>query len=484
VILVAARLLLGLVFALAGLAKLADRNGTREAVLAFGSPARIAGVLAIALPAAELAVAILLLPARTAVYGAIGAVALLVLFTAALANALARGRSPDCHCFGQLHSTPTSWRTLARSGALLAAALVVLVAGIVEPPPSAIAWIGDLEGAELLALVVALACSIVLAVGAVAFVSLMRSYGQVLTRLERVEGALARVGLSFGGELEMPELGLTPGSPVPAFTARMANGEEVAETTLFAKTSPTLLLFTSPGCGQCTALMPTVARWQRDHAERLSIVVASAGALEDIRAEAEELGLDNVLHDQGSRLSELFGASGTPSAVLVTPDGTIASWVAAGREWIEQLVEQSGGATVDEGLALGADAPAIELPSLTGERVSLASLRGRDALLVFWNPGCGYCRELHPDLLAREAANGEGPRLVVVSSGDEESTRAEGFTSLVLLDGDYRAAAAFGAHGTPMGVLLDADGRVASNVAAGADAVLELADGRVTKRRG
>jgi hypothetical protein len=35
-----------------------------------------------------------------------------------------------------------------------------------------------------------------------------------------------------------------------------------------------------------------------------------------------------------------------------------------------------------------------------------------------------------------------------------------------------------------MGVLLDADGRVASNVAAGADAVLELADGRVTKRRG
>jgi len=477
-ILVAARLLLALVFAVAGLAKLADRRGTREAVAAFGSPAEIAGGLAIALPVAELAVAALLLPARTALYGAIGAVALLVLFTAALATALARGESPDCHCFGQLHSTPASRRTLARNGALLAVALVVLGASAADPPPSAFAWVGDLEGAELLALVVAIAACVVLGVVAAAFVSLMRSYGQVLTRLERVEGALARVGLSLAGETEMPHVGLPPGSPVPSFTARMAS-DEVVGATLFAGTLPTLLLFTSPGCGQCTVLMPRVARWQRDHAERLSIVVASAGALEDIRAEAEELGLENVLHDEASRLSELFGAAGTPSAVLVTPEATIASWVASGQEWIEHLVEQTGEPAGGEGLPLGAEAPGLELPSLTGELVPLASLRGRDALLVFWNPGCGYCRELHPELLAREAgANGEGPRLVVVSSGDEESTRAEGFSSLVLLDRDYRAGAAFGAHGTPMAVLLDAEGKVASHVVAGGDAVLELADGR------
>ncbi len=476
---VAARLLLAAVFFVAGLAKLADRRGTREAVVAFGSPARIAGGLAIALPVSELVVAGLLLPARTVLYGAAGAVALLVLFTAALTAALARGRSPDCHCFGQLHSEPASWRTLARNGALLAVAVLILGVGVADTPPSAVAWVGDLEGAELLALVVALASCAVLAVGAIAFLSLMRSYGQVLTRLERVEGALARVGLSLARETEMPHLGVPPGSPVPSFTARMASGEEVVEATLFAGTLPTLLLFTSPGCGQCTVLMPRVARWQRDHAERLSIVVASAGALEDIRAEAEELGLENVLHDEASRLSELFGAAGTPSAVLVTPEATIASWVASGQEWIEHLVEQTGEPAGGEGLPLGAEAPGLELPSLTGELVPLASLRGRDALLVFWNPGCGYCRELHPELLAREAgANGEGPRLVIVSSGDGESTRAEGFTSLVLLDRDYRAGGAFGAHGTPMAVLLDAEGKVASQVVAGGDAVLELADGR------
>jgi hypothetical protein len=83
---------------------------------------------------------------------------------------------------------------------------------------------------------------------------------------------------------------------------------------------------------------------------------------------------------------------------------------------------------------------------------------------------------MHGDLLAWEAStNGHGPRLVVVSSGDEHSTRAEGFRSTVLLDDGDVAGAAFGAGGTPMAVLLDAEGRVASPLVAGAEAALELA---------
>jgi hypothetical protein len=35
--------------------------------------------------------------------------ALLVLFIVAIAVTLARGRKPDCHCFGQLHSKPIGW---------------------------------------------------------------------------------------------------------------------------------------------------------------------------------------------------------------------------------------------------------------------------------------------------------------------------------------------------------------------------------------
>jgi hypothetical protein len=49
----------------------------------------------------------------------------------------------------------------------------------------------------------------------------------------------------------------------------------------------------------------------------------------------------------------------------------------------------------------------------------------------------------------------------------------------VLLDQGSGVMSAFGANGTPMAVLGDAHGRVASEVAAGAPAVLALARGKL-----
>lgn len=69
----------------------------------------------------------------------------------------------------------------------------------------------------------------------------------------------------------------------------------------------------------------------------------------------------------------------------------------------------------------------------------------------------------------------DAPRLLVVASGDEEELRALGLRSTVALDRDAVAGAAFGARGTPMAVLLDRDGRVASGVAAGRADVVALA---------
>ena len=103
---VIARLVLALVFAVAAAAKLADRGGTREAVIAFGGPTRGAGALAVALAIVELMTAGLLLPAGTAVAGAIAALALLAGFSILIAANLMRGRAPDCHCFGQLLRRP------------------------------------------------------------------------------------------------------------------------------------------------------------------------------------------------------------------------------------------------------------------------------------------------------------------------------------------------------------------------------------------
>jgi thiol-disulfide isomerase/thioredoxin len=423
-LLLTSRVLLAAVFAVAAFSKLADRAGTRAAVVEFGGPRLLAGPIGLLLPIAELAVAGLLLPDATARAGALAAIGLLVLFSAAIAISLARGRTPDCHCFGQLHSSPAGGMTLARNAALAALAGFVLVGTVTFA-------------------IVAAGTALVAAV-ALAFLELLRSYGRVLVRLERVERALVDAGIELdvdGLELVQvePEAGHAPGTPAPApLDDQLARG------------LPLLLIFTSPGCGPCEALLPRVAEWERDHAARLTVAVHS----------------DDDLHDA-------FEVHGTPSAVLVAPDGTIDSWVASGGDAIEALVDR----VVDApGLPLGAPAPELELPALDGDHVKLTDLQGRDTLLLFWNPDCGFCRSMHGDVLAWEAtANGVTPRLVVVSSGAEEATRAEGFRSRVLLDAEFAAGAAFGTGGTPTAVLVGADGRVASGVVAGADAVFALA---------
>src|SRR3954447_6344933 len=111
----AARLFLAVVFASAAVAKLRDRPGARQALGEFGLPARAIDPLALLLPLAELATAIALVPAATARAGAIAALCLLLVFIAAIARAVSRGEAPDCHCFGQLSSSPAGARTLLRN---------------------------------------------------------------------------------------------------------------------------------------------------------------------------------------------------------------------------------------------------------------------------------------------------------------------------------------------------------------------------------
>ena len=479
----AARLLLVAVFAVAGIAKLTDRTGTREGIVGFGVPARMAGTAAVLVPVAELAVAALLLPAATAVYGSLGALVLLVLFSGAIAWNLARGRTPDCHCFGQLGSAPAGGRTLARNGVLAGCAVVALAGSLAEPALSPVAWLGDLEPAELVAVTVGVAALIVLALGAVAFVSVMRSYGRVLLRLERVEAALTEAGIEVAPGEDMPRQGLQPGTPAPWFVAASPDRTGLSLDDLLAPGLPLLLLFTTPNCGACAALLPDAARWQREHADALTIAFASSDLAEAVAAEARELGLSNVLADEAGELAASFQAVGTPSAVLIAADGTVSSWLATGGDEIEMLLEAAVRPSAnDAGLPVGSEAPDVELESLDGEPLKTSTLHGRDTLYLFWNPECGYCRAMHEDILAWEGqGNDITPRLVVVSSGDRESSAAEGFRSIVLLDTEFAAGSAFGADGTPMAVLVGDDGRLASPVVAGADAVLELANREVER---
>ena len=315
--------------------------------------------------------AFILLPGPTRVRGAAGALLLLGIFSAAIAVSLARGRTPDCHCFGQLHSAPASSMTLARNALLAGLAALALAAGIAGESTSAVAWLGGLNGIQLAVLTLGGVVAALTAAVTLAFLSLLRSYGTALLRLDTIERRLARGRNRSSRRVSpQPELGLEPGTTAPAFEVADVNGELVSVDDLLAPGLPLLLLFTSPSCDPCQALLPDIAVWQTEHADRMTIAVAHGGDRDTALAEAQEHDLEGVLVDHDLSLQEAYGARGTPTGVLVAPDGTIASWVAPGADWIERLVVEAATGERD-GLPVGSPAPELALVGLDGEPVAL-----------------------------------------------------------------------------------------------------------------
>jgi len=131
---------------------------------------------------------------------------------------------------------------------------------------------------------------------------------------------------------------------------------------------------------------------------------------------------------------------------------------------------------VPAGPKVGEPAPSFALPNLAGKPVNLSDFRGNRTLLLFWNPGCGFCQRMLDDLKDWEVHPPKGaPRLLVVSTGTVEANQAPGLRSTIVLDQNMSVGSKFGANGTPMAVLVDGQGRIASELAVGAPAVMTLA---------
>jgi peroxiredoxin len=133
------------------------------------------------------------------------------------------------------------------------------------------------------------------------------------------------------------------------------------------------------------------------------------------------------------------------------------------------------------GLPPGRTAPDFELPDLTGGHRKLSDFRGREVLLIFFNPACGFCSKMTEELAALPMDRpGEPLVLILISTGDETENREyferRRIRSLVLLQKDQEVSAKFQAQGTPMGYRIDARGRIASPLAVGAESLLRLLD--------
>jgi thiol-disulfide isomerase/thioredoxin len=339
--LLAARLVLAAVFAVAAAGKLADLEGSRRALAGFGVPSRLARPLGVLLPVAELAVALALLPAATARAAVIAAGALLVLFVVAISAGMIRGESPDCHCFGRIHSSPAGWSTLVRNGGLGALALFVALGADRGAGPSGIAWISRLSPAGAVAVGAALAFLLLGAGVAFMQLGLVRQNGRLLLRVEELERRLEHTSPLPPADPATTAAGLPVGTPAPSFHLGGLYGETVTLELLTAAELPVVLLFTDPSCGPCNALLPQIAGWQREHVGALTISVVTRGSADDSRAETREHGVGSVWLDADLAVADAYRVEGAPSAVLLDAHGTILSRLAEGAAEIAALVQRA-----------------------------------------------------------------------------------------------------------------------------------------------
>lgn len=307
------------VFAVAGITKLLDQSGSRRSLGEFGVPTPALPIAALLLPLFELATAVALILPGSARWGALGALLLLLGFVGGIANALRRGKAPDCHCFGQLHSAPAGRRALARNSALGALAAVVLVEG---PGPSVGSWVSARTPAELVA------------IAAVAVALMFAAVALWLWRERRdLQGELA----DAQAEIAAIPRGLPVGTVAPSFALRDLQGATHTLESLLAPGRPVALVFISPWCGPCDDMLPELGRWQSALAARLTVAVISRGTAAENRPAAEKHRIGLLLQED-MEVMTAYRTTATPSALIVTPNGVIGSSVVGSNITIEPLI--------------------------------------------------------------------------------------------------------------------------------------------------
>lgn len=314
-IIVLLRIALSAVFGIAGVTKLLDQPGTRDAVKNFGAPKSLAPALGLGLPFAELAIAVGLLLDKSSRSSALAALLILALFIVAISVNLARGEMHDCHCFGQLYSRPLGWPTLARNLIFAMAAGFVFWRESLNTSPSIVHTLAALSVYQWLVLLAAL----------LAVIAMLIYLQRRQKRLAAETAAAAPRGLPLD-------------LIAPAFELTAYEGGKRSLEQLLAYGKPLLLIFTNPNCGPCVVLFQEVKEWQSAHSDQLTIALISFGTIKENFVNVARNGLGQVLLQQEREVAEQYNANVTPTAVVVNVNGRIASPLAAGADEIRKLL--------------------------------------------------------------------------------------------------------------------------------------------------
>ena len=309
-------------------------------------------------------------------------------------------------------------------------------------------------------------------------------------------GVPRRAARPAGPVLPVAELAIAAGLLVPASAWWSALAAAGLLAVFMAATGVSMARGAAPGCHCFGRLHPAPVSWRTQ--VRNGVLAAAAGVA--VLAGRGASGLSPVRW-----AGHLTAAEPGPAAVAVL------SAVAAGQGWLlyrlsrqngrvlarlqnlEQRIGTGGppaaaglagarhasGQGPVRGLAVGVPAPDFELPAADGRRVSLRALlsRGLPVLLIFSDPGCGHCQALLPQVARWQHQHRDRLTVALATrrpAGHKAATpQAPGLRD-VLMQANREIAEAYQANATPSAVLIAASGKIASPLAAGAQAITQL----------
>lgn len=472
------RVLLAAIFIVAAVTKLRDHAGTKKAAVSFGVPESFAAAFALVLPLAELSAAVMLLTVTTSWFGAVAITVLLAIFSVAIAVQLLKGEEPNCHCFGQLGSEKIGVSSVIRNAAFIAPAAFLVARGSAKQGTE----IWNLETQAVLVLLVAGCIALILvAIGMLQRISAKQD--ELAKRIDILEHAapIAEVEREHAGH---PHDGLPIGALLPEFELKDTDGETVSTATLFGDGKGALLLFVSPTCAPCKTLVPKFREWAPELSEKLNLYLITSGTADENIKKFGDLPTSPLLLQEKREFADAVNAKWTPSAMYINAKGRVASHISAGDTAVAELVERIREADLSRDhvrfelpnangglnrVEIGNEIPAFSLPTIDGGELSDRSLKGTETLVTFWSTTCPHCKAMEPELKRWAAGrNGDSPRLVLLSAGEADEHKALEIDAPIALDEGNLVGAELGMYGTPSAVLIDEQGRFASEIAVGA----------------
>ncbi len=102
-----------------------------------------------------------------------------------------------------------------------------------------------------------------------------------------------------------------------------------------------VLIFTSPWCKSCEVVAGNLTRWKYEMSGLPNIVLVSRGTAKENLNKLKGIEASSILLQEKSEVAAAYDCSATPTAVLVSADGLIASQLVSGGVAIRQLLASS-----------------------------------------------------------------------------------------------------------------------------------------------